>query len=69
MAVYQENLYLVDVPGGEARRLTDGGGVMTVTWQPGSWEVSDQSIDFSEESNLQGHQDWQEDIKSDPRRD
>ena len=36
--VYQENLYLIGVTGGDVRQLTVGGGVTTLEWQPGSWD-------------------------------
>lgn len=66
VAVYREDLYLIDVPGGDVRRLTDSGGVTTVQWQAGSWD--DEPVDSSENEGA-GTQDWQEDDDNDPRLD
>jgi hypothetical protein len=42
ITIYQENLFLIDIPGGDVRQLTVGGGVTDVQWQPGYWEDDDQ---------------------------
>jgi hypothetical protein len=33
IAIYRGNLYLIAVPGGEVRQLTDEGSVTAVRWQ------------------------------------
>jgi hypothetical protein len=47
--VYQENLYLIDVPVGDVHQLTANGGVTAVEWQPGRREPERQVIEPGEE--------------------
>jgi Tol biopolymer transport system component len=42
VAVYQENLYLIQIPSGELHQLTASGGVTTIEWQPGRREDGEQ---------------------------
>jgi len=38
MAVYQENLHLIEVTTGDVHQLTVSGGITAVEWQPGTWD-------------------------------
>ncbi len=84
VAVYQGNLYLIDIPGKEEGRpstekgneatptthqLTISGGVTAVRWQPGHSEDNDRIFEPTEDGDTPSTEDQEKDIERDPRLD
>jgi hypothetical protein len=54
VVVYQENLFLIPISGGDVHQLTGSGGVTAVRWQGGVFEATDDEVSPASERDESG---------------